>query len=155
MSMFERISYAARTVHAVPLLALALCAGAAACGPQHTVVREDSKPPEQDPCADAACTRTLAAGDSIRPSPEHGIRAFTVDRIENGTVHWTARFSGGNVAISASGARNTNSSCMDGMCRGKFHGSSGTLKMNDVTVRFVDIAPDSVTVRLSHPAAGR
>lgn len=139
----------------MPLLALALCAGAAACGPQQTASLDDSKPPKPDPCADAACTRTLFAGDSIRPRPEHGIESFTVDRVENGSVHWTARFRGGNVAISASGARTTNSSCANGVCSGEFRGDSGTLKLNRVTVRFVDVAPDSVTVRLSRPPVQR
>lgn len=153
--MIERISYVARTAYAVPLLALAMCAGAAACGPQQTPVRGDSKPAAPDPCADAVCTRTLSAGDSIRPRAEHGIESFTVDRVENGSVHWTARFHGGNVAIAASGGRTTNSSCGNGVCHGEFRGDSGTLKMNRVTVRFVDIAQDSVTVRLSRPPVDR
>ena len=152
MSMFERISPSVRTAFAVPLLALALCAGATACGTQQTATRTDSKPPAPDPCADAMCTRTLGAGDSIRPLPEHGIESFTVDRIEAGSVDWTVRFNSGNVAISASGA-STKSSCSNGVCSGEFRGQSGTLKLNRVEVHFMNVTPNSVTVRLSRAEA--
>ncbi|NLU74912.1 hypothetical protein HCC61_19900 [Streptomyces sp. HNM0575] len=100
-------------------------------------------------CEDAECEVELSAGDELHPRSSHGVDEFTVEKIEDHVITWTAAFSGGRVSMSAKGAQVSSTSCSNGSCGGRLGRTRGSLEMNGVTMEFTSIGEDSAVARIS------
>ncbi|QPP06462.1 hypothetical protein G4Z16_08690 [Streptomyces bathyalis] len=100
-------------------------------------------------CSDGDCEVELSKGDEIQPPSSYGVDKFTVQKIEDHVITWTAGFSGGRVSTSARGAQNSSTSCTNGSCSGNLGKSKGKIEINRLVIEFTSIGDDRAVARIS------